>query len=284
MASPEPAVGVFTPAGTCPGRLRRHGVIGCADPGQNPAAVRSGSSRVRGRGLGRQCRGQCPGARPAAVMAGRRGPASGTTGSDASGVKANPLGIRLATPDKVPLTQGWQPRKGAEGCGKLQVNSLFCKPICKPDAARQLEMGETDPTERDGICPVRRGHRTRERRPETPETHVVWLITQRSRVQIPPPLPSLQVRGLFRSWKGPSSEACARNCAQASEEGRRGGWSVRRAAADIVRGSDGVQLPLRCCTRSSAINCRWSATRLLWEYESADPGFCDPAGGPPGAG
>jgi hypothetical protein len=27
VASPEPAVGVFTPAGTCPGRLRRHHVI-----------------------------------------------------------------------------------------------------------------------------------------------------------------------------------------------------------------------------------------------------------------
>jgi len=68
----------------------------------------------------------------------------------------------------------------------VQINSLFCKPICKPDAARQLETEETDPTERDGICPVRRGHRTRQRLPETAETDVVWLITQRSRVQIPP--------------------------------------------------------------------------------------------------
>jgi hypothetical protein len=54
VVSPEPAaVGVFTPAGTCPGRLRRHCMIGYADPGQNPSAVRSGSNRVRGRGLGR---------------------------------------------------------------------------------------------------------------------------------------------------------------------------------------------------------------------------------------
>jgi hypothetical protein len=36
VSSPEPAVGVSTPAGTCPGRLRRHRVIGYADPGQNP--------------------------------------------------------------------------------------------------------------------------------------------------------------------------------------------------------------------------------------------------------
>ena len=47
VSSPEPAVGVFTPAGTCPGRLRRHFVIGYADPGQNPSAVTFGSSRVR---------------------------------------------------------------------------------------------------------------------------------------------------------------------------------------------------------------------------------------------
>ncbi len=45
------------------------------------------------------------------------------------------------------------------------------------------------------------------RRSESLWTGTVLLITQRSRVQIPPPLPSLQVRGLFRSWKGPS--ACA---------------------------------------------------------------------------
>ena len=79
----------------------------------------------------------------------------------------------------------------------MQINSLFCKPICKPDAARQHETGETEPTERDGICPVRRGHHARQRLPETPETHVVWLITQRSRVQIPPPLLVSAGRGPF---------------------------------------------------------------------------------------
>ena len=60
----------------------------------------------------------------------------------------------------------------------LQINRLFWKPICKPDAARKYETGETEPTERDEICPVRRGHRTRQRRLETAETDVVWLITQ----------------------------------------------------------------------------------------------------------
>ena len=37
----------------------------------------------------------------------------------------------------------------------------------------------------------------------TAETGVVVLITQRSQVQILPPLPTLQVRGLFRLWKRP---------------------------------------------------------------------------------
>ena len=53
---------------------------------------------------------------------------------------------------------------------KLQINSLFCKPICKPDAARQHETGETEPTERDGTglsvevsMPVRDGPRRRRR-------------------------------------------------------------------------------------------------------------------------
>jgi hypothetical protein len=32
VSSPEPAVGVFTAAGTCQGRLRRHFVIGYAAP------------------------------------------------------------------------------------------------------------------------------------------------------------------------------------------------------------------------------------------------------------
>ncbi len=64
VASIEPAAGVFTTAGTCLGRLRRHCVIGYADPGQNPSAVRFGSSRVRGRGLGRAGRGHDAGETP----------------------------------------------------------------------------------------------------------------------------------------------------------------------------------------------------------------------------
>ena len=66
---------------------------------------------------------------------------------------------------------------------KPQATRLFCKPICKPDVVKPGETGETVQTERDVICPVRRGHHARERPSETPYTHVVRLITQRSRVQ-----------------------------------------------------------------------------------------------------
>jgi hypothetical protein len=158
-----------------------------ADPGQNPSAVSSGSNRVRGRGLDQAAARSVPGADPVAVMTtgARRGPASGTTGGDASRVEAVPFGSRLASPDIVPRP-GTAAMEGRGGVRELQINSLFCKPICKPDAARQHETGETEPTERDGIGLVRRVHHARERLPGTPETHVVWLITQRSRVQIPP--------------------------------------------------------------------------------------------------
>ena len=82
-----------------------------------------------------------------------------------------------------------------------------CARICAQDAAGRGETRETPQTQHERSPSVLRGQRGDQRRRETAETHVVWLITQRSRVQIPPPLPSLQVRGLFRSWKGPS--ACA---------------------------------------------------------------------------
>ena len=90
----------------------------------------------------------------------------------------------------------------AAGAGNADQEPVL-QPICKPDAAGQPETGETEPTERDGICPVRRGHRIRERRLEMGETNVVWLITQRSRVQIPPPLP--RPEALSRTEKGPSA-------------------------------------------------------------------------------
>src|SRR5205807_4050371 len=72
--------------------------------------------------------------------------------------------------------------------------------------------GFANETPRDGGDEAR--HRRRSARPfawsarrartsETGETCVVWLITQRSRVQIPPPLP--RPEALSRTEKGPSA-------------------------------------------------------------------------------
>jgi hypothetical protein len=74
---------------------------------------------------------------------------------------------------------GQQPPRGLKGTREPQIKWLFCKPICKLDAAKLGETGETEQNDRDVICPVRRGCCTRQRQPETLETGVVWLITQR---------------------------------------------------------------------------------------------------------
>jgi hypothetical protein len=86
------------------------------------------------------------------------------------------LAILLAVTSSLPRDSS---REDTGKCREPQIKRVFCKPICKPDAAQPGETGETEPTERDLICPVRRDHRTRERLPETPETYVVLLITQR---------------------------------------------------------------------------------------------------------
>ena len=75
------------------------------------------------------------------------------------------------------------------GCRNSQVRDRLCKPICKPDAAGQAETGEMQKAGGDFTPQVDRGQRGDQRLPETAETHVVWLITQRSEVQILPPLP-----------------------------------------------------------------------------------------------
>jgi hypothetical protein len=83
-----------------------------------------------------------------------------------------------------------------------QVGDQFCKPICKPDAAGQAETGETQKAG-DGLAPyVCRGQYGDLRLPETAETHVVWLITQRSRVQIPSPLLVSAAQRPFPSKEG----------------------------------------------------------------------------------
>jgi hypothetical protein len=84
-----------------------------------------------------------------------------------------------------------------------QAERLICARICARDAAGHAETEKTQQDWDDFMPLVRRGQRGNQRRRETAETHVVWLITQRARVQIPPPLPIPQVRGLSRSWKRP---------------------------------------------------------------------------------
>jgi hypothetical protein len=93
-------------------------------------------------------------------------------------------------------------------------------------------------------------------RPGRAGTAIGLLITQRSRVQIPPPLPSSQVKGLFRSWKGPSAYAVCTELCEASEEGRRGGWAVRRTPGTSFATQAVDGLSLRRGIRASAIDCR----------------------------
>jgi hypothetical protein len=64
------------------------------------------------------------------------------TRDDASHVLAVPRGSCLArTRCRATAMEGWGRVR------ELQVNRLFCKPICKPATARQRETGETEPTE-----------------------------------------------------------------------------------------------------------------------------------------
>ena len=84
-----------------------------------------------------------------------------------------------------------------------RFSDLICARICARDATGRVETWETQRTRHERPPSVRRGQRGDQRPRETPETHVVWLITQRSRVQIPPPLP--RPEALSRTEKGPSA-------------------------------------------------------------------------------
>jgi hypothetical protein len=94
-------------------------------------------------------------------------------------------------------------RPGAKG-GCLDVEMRpsrrrFCARTCAPSILRPGGLAETLPAlVRDalGVC---RGHYGRRGLCETGETGVVVLITQRSQVQILPPLPIKQVRGPSQS-------------------------------------------------------------------------------------
>ena len=85
--------------------------------------------------------------------------------------------------------------------GRLGRSNQICARICAQDAAGRLETRETQRAGYERPPSVLRDQRGDQRRCETAETDVVWLITQRSRVQIPPPLP--RPEALSRTEKGP---------------------------------------------------------------------------------
>jgi hypothetical protein len=85
---------------------------------------------------------------------------------------------------------------------KQQAGKLICARVCARDAAGHAETGETQKAWDDLMPQVCRGQRGDRRLSETRETDVVRLITQRSRVQIPPPLLVPQVKALSRQREG----------------------------------------------------------------------------------
>ena len=93
-----------------------------------------------------------------------------------------------------------------------------CKPICKPDAARQDETETPKAANGDVIYPVRRGHRTRERLPETPETYVVLLITQRGQGE------SRRRRSVNAELLAPQRNECRENIQRLGKGWRRGSY------------------------------------------------------------
>ena len=92
---------------------------------------------------------------------------------------------------------------------------MICARICAQDAAREVETRETPQTRHERAPSVRRGQRGNQRQSETAETHVVWLITQRSRVQIPPPLPRPEVGS--EQGSGLWLVVCARVCVHSAQ-------------------------------------------------------------------
>ena len=72
---------------------------------------------------------------------------------------------------------------------KAQVRGRICARICARDGPQHVETGETPRVTDERPQVIGRGQRHYRRRAETAETPVVLLITQRSQVQILPPLP-----------------------------------------------------------------------------------------------
>ena len=84
--------------------------------------------------------------------------------------------------------------------------------ICARDTAGHAETGETQKAWDDFMPQVCRGQHGHRRRPETAETDVVWLITQRSEVQILPPLRICSSEVLSENREGLLRVACKPIC------------------------------------------------------------------------
>ena len=91
--------------------------------------------------------------------------------------------------------------RGLGATGSPQLRDLICARICAQDAAGRGETRETPHAVTNEPRLSAEVSAAIGEPDETPETHVVWLITQRSRVQILSPLP--RPEALSRTEKGP---------------------------------------------------------------------------------
>jgi hypothetical protein len=111
------------------------------------------------------------------------------------------------------------------------------EPDQQPDSCTDLctrrggtvETKETQKNDSGFGTSVCRAQHAEQRRLETAETHVVWLITQRSRVQIPPPLLISASQGPFPAGRGPvraghCCKTCSSNGTPRGPAARRGRW------------------------------------------------------------
>jgi hypothetical protein len=109
-----------------------------------------------------------------------------------------------------------------------QFRNPICARICARDAAGQTEIGETRKTRNNLVAHACRGQRDDERLFETQETRVVWLITQRSGFKSRPRYQVGRSEASSDHGRGLLHAPCDGIVHEASEEGRRGGWAVRR--------------------------------------------------------
>ena len=148
------------------------------------------------------------------VEASRMPPTTRTTCRAAAGPRSLTLpAVRIGLPSDDSDARGMPPDAvHVERLENPQVTNPICARICARDAAGRIEKGEMPTLDTDAAAPVDRGQRDEWRQSERPETNVVWLITQRSRVQIPPPLPTKGQRPFLEQRKGLLHVVCKLIC------------------------------------------------------------------------